>query len=108
VVSADGYEKVFRYLRAGATGSARNWVIPVDELNCVKSAGPRHFRFEHQSGQKPGYDDGRRGVENQEDWDLVEALGVYLVQGYFIAKPMPMDALIPWYETYAKPAPGNR
>ncbi len=36
------------------------------------------------------------GVENQADWDLVASLGVDVVQGYFIAKPMPNDELDEW------------
>ena len=36
------------------------------------------------------------GVEDQEDWDLVAALGVDIVQGYFIAKPMTATALTDW------------
>jgi EAL domain-containing protein (putative c-di-GMP-specific phosphodiesterase class I)/CheY-like chemotaxis protein len=40
------------------------------------------------------------GVETQEDWDLVAALECDLVQGYFIAKPMPGNEIKPWYETY--------
>lgn len=36
------------------------------------------------------------GVETQEEWDLVASLGVDVVQGYFIAKPMPADELLAW------------
>lgn len=36
------------------------------------------------------------GVETQEEWDLIERLGVEIVQGYFIAKPMPADELLDW------------
>ena len=36
------------------------------------------------------------GVEDQEDWDLVASLGVDMVQGYFIAKPMPADEFDAW------------
>ncbi|GGB34257.1 transcriptional regulator [Roseibium aquae] len=36
------------------------------------------------------------GVETQAEWDLVSALGVDTVQGYFVAKPMPADALLTW------------
>jgi EAL domain-containing protein (putative c-di-GMP-specific phosphodiesterase class I)/FixJ family two-component response regulator len=40
------------------------------------------------------------GVETQEDWDLVAALGCDLAQGYFIARPMPGDALPDWLKTW--------
>ena len=36
------------------------------------------------------------GVETQEEWDLIEQLGVEIVQGYFIAKPMPAHELLDW------------
>ncbi|MFC1673854.1 EAL domain-containing protein [Pseudomonadota bacterium] len=36
------------------------------------------------------------GVEDQEDWDLVDKLGVDVVQGFFIAKPMPADEFDAW------------
>ncbi len=36
------------------------------------------------------------GVENQDDWDLVAGLGIDLVQGYFVAKPMPADEFGDW------------
>jgi len=36
------------------------------------------------------------GVENQDDWDLVARLGVDLVQGYFVAKPMPAEEFGDW------------
>ena len=36
------------------------------------------------------------GVEDQEDWDLIEKVGVDVVQGFFIAKPMPADEFDAW------------
>ena len=36
------------------------------------------------------------GVETQADWDLLASLGCDVVQGYFVAKPMPADQLLPW------------
>ena len=38
------------------------------------------------------------GVETQEEWDLVASLDVDVVQGYFVAKPMPGEALAAWLE----------
>lgn len=40
------------------------------------------------------------GVENQEDWDLVEKLGCDIVQGYLVAKPMPAEDVMPWAKKY--------
>ncbi|MTH99761.1 EAL domain-containing protein [Roseibium sp. RKSG952] len=36
------------------------------------------------------------GVETQAEWDLMKVLGIDMVQGYFIAKPMPADELLLW------------
>ena len=36
------------------------------------------------------------GAEDQEDWDLVAGLGCDLVQGYFVAKPMPGGNIAGW------------
>ncbi|MBA4742192.1 MAG: EAL domain-containing response regulator [Azoarcus sp.] len=36
------------------------------------------------------------GVEDQHDWDFLLASGCDLAQGYYIAKPMPADALPDW------------
>ncbi len=40
------------------------------------------------------------GVETQEEWDLIASLGVDVVQGYFVAKPMPGDEIAGWLENY--------
>lgn len=39
------------------------------------------------------------GVESQQDWDLIADMGVDEVQGYFIAKPMPIEDFIVWKNT---------
>jgi len=36
------------------------------------------------------------GAETQEDWDLVDLLGVDMVQGYVVAQPMPADQFNAW------------
>ena len=36
------------------------------------------------------------GVEDQDDWDLVASLGVDLVQGYFVCRPLPGPDLLDW------------
>lgn len=53
--------------------------------------------------QKLSMDVVAEGVEDQEDWDLVASLGCNLVQGYFIARPQPADALYPWLFRQLKP-----
>ncbi len=43
------------------------------------------------------------GVEDQETWDLLSALGCDVAQGYFIARPMPGDQLLKWVESREYP-----
>ena len=38
------------------------------------------------------------GVEDQADWDLVRDVGCHLVQGHFIARPMPAGEFEAWVE----------
>lgn len=39
------------------------------------------------------------GVSDEAMWERVQALGVDLAQGYFLAKPMPLHALLDWIST---------
>lgn len=36
------------------------------------------------------------GVEEQADWDILAEVGCDLVQGYYLARPMPPEALVSW------------
>lgn len=36
------------------------------------------------------------GVETQQDWDAVSQAGVDLIQGYFVARPMPAEEIPGW------------
>ncbi len=36
------------------------------------------------------------GAETQEDWNAVHSAGVNLLQGYFVARPMPADQVSAW------------
>lgn len=40
------------------------------------------------------------GAETQEDWDLLASLGVDVVQGYFVAKPMAVEGVLAWCEKW--------
>ncbi|MCF6218348.1 MAG: EAL domain-containing response regulator [Gammaproteobacteria bacterium] len=42
------------------------------------------------------------GVETREIWDELKKLGCDVAQGYFIAKPMPAEALITWSRCRSK------
>ncbi len=43
------------------------------------------------------------GVETQEHWDQLAALGCDLAQGYWIARPMPAEQLPQWLAQYQAP-----
>ncbi len=45
------------------------------------------------------------GVEDRADWDFVRSNGVDSAQGYFIAVPMPADALPMWFEQWKRRVP---
>jgi diguanylate cyclase (GGDEF)-like protein len=38
------------------------------------------------------------GIENKATWDMLQAMGCDLAQGYYISKPMDADALLKWFE----------
>ena len=40
------------------------------------------------------------GVENMEDWDCAVELGCDLIQGYYVAHPMPGDQIISWIKNW--------
>jgi EAL domain-containing protein (putative c-di-GMP-specific phosphodiesterase class I)/FixJ family two-component response regulator len=37
------------------------------------------------------------GVETLEEWNTIKSIGCQIVQGYFVAKPMPLAAITAWY-----------
>src|SRR5690606_10086211 len=39
------------------------------------------------------------GVEHQDDFDLLRQFNVELIQGYFLARPMPADKLAQWMKS---------
>jgi len=41
------------------------------------------------------------GAETQEDWDLLAELGLDVVQGYFVSRPMPVEAVTAWSRKWA-------
>jgi EAL domain-containing protein (putative c-di-GMP-specific phosphodiesterase class I) len=42
------------------------------------------------------------GVETKGDWDVVATLGCGVAQGNFIARPMPADRILAWYEAWCR------
>jgi EAL domain-containing protein (putative c-di-GMP-specific phosphodiesterase class I) len=79
--------------------------IPFDELKIDQS-------FVHEAGSEPrlraiygaslalgqqlNMQVVAEGVESRADWDYVRASGCNLAQGFFIARPMPAEAVGPW------------
>jgi EAL domain-containing protein (putative c-di-GMP-specific phosphodiesterase class I) len=51
-------------------------------------------------GREFGFVTVAEGVENQEEWDLVNELGCEMAQGYFIARPMAGEALPQWHRLW--------
>lgn len=42
------------------------------------------------------------GVETQDDWDLIQALGCHEIQGYFVSRPLPVDDFNAWLQRWEK------
>lgn len=40
------------------------------------------------------------GVEDKETWELLRELGCDTVQGYYMARPMASEEVLPWFEQY--------
>jgi EAL domain-containing protein (putative c-di-GMP-specific phosphodiesterase class I)/ActR/RegA family two-component response regulator len=61
-----------------------------------------HAILEHSValGKKLGIDVVAEGVEDQSDWDTVESLGCDLIQGYFVARPMPLCEFDRWQQKW--------
>ncbi|HEY8707686.1 MAG TPA: EAL domain-containing protein [Burkholderiaceae bacterium] len=48
------------------------------------------------------------GVEDRDDWDFLRRTGCAMAQGYFIARPMPADALPGWMQAWEVRVRGER
>jgi EAL domain-containing protein (putative c-di-GMP-specific phosphodiesterase class I) len=48
------------------------------------------------------------GVEDAATWDVLASLGCDLVQGWHLARAMPIDDLLPWLTTREQEARGLR
>jgi EAL domain-containing protein (putative c-di-GMP-specific phosphodiesterase class I) len=82
--------------------------MPVDELKIDKSfvlkldQSPDDLvivRSTIELGHNMGMAVIAEGVENQEAWDLLEANGCDMLQGYFISRPLPPLDFIEWYQS---------
>ena len=54
-----------------------------------------------QLSQKLGLRSVAEGVEKDEDWALLKSLGCDIAQGYFIARPMPGEAVLDWHRSWS-------
>jgi EAL domain-containing protein (putative c-di-GMP-specific phosphodiesterase class I)/signal transduction histidine kinase len=54
-------------------------------------------------GRKLGMTIVAEGVETRQDWDLAASAGCDLVQGYFVARPMPAAEIVNWVKEWERP-----
>ncbi|MCO7218370.1 EAL domain-containing protein [Klenkia sp. PcliD-1-E] len=87
--------------------------LPIDEVKIDKSfvADMLHrpgdtsiVRAVADLGRNLGLDVVAEGVEDQDTWDALTELGVHLIQGWHLARPMPVDALLSWLDDRAATA----
>ena len=87
--------------------------LPLDEVKIDRSFISRLVRDPQTSSivraaidlsHGLGLDAMAEGVEDEETLERLMLLGCDRVQGYFIARPMPADAVLPWLQRYV-PAP---
>lgn len=79
--------------------------LPVDEIKIDKSFVLKML-LENQAAVivrstiELGHNLGKKvvaeGIETEEVWNLLAALGCDTAQGYYISKPLPADQLMPW------------
>jgi EAL domain-containing protein (putative c-di-GMP-specific phosphodiesterase class I) len=43
------------------------------------------------------------GVETRQGWDLAASAGCDLVQGYYVAKPIPGAEVVDWVKKWERP-----
>ncbi len=51
-------------------------------------------------GKRLGMQIVAEGVETQEDWECVATAGCDVIQGYFVARPMPGDEIVAWMQSW--------
>jgi EAL domain-containing protein (putative c-di-GMP-specific phosphodiesterase class I) len=79
--------------------------LPVQEVKIDRSfvtaldAAPENFAIVRtilELGRHLGLEVVAEGVEDEATWDVLAGLGCDLVQGWHLARPMPVDQLLPW------------
>jgi diguanylate cyclase (GGDEF)-like protein len=88
--------------------------LPLDEVKIDRSFISRLMRDPQTSAivraavdlsHALGLDAVAEGVEDAATMERLTTLGCDRVQGYFIARPMPADAVLPWLQRYVPTAP---
>ena len=54
-----------------------------------------------QLSQKLGLRCVAEGIEKDDEWALLKSLGCDIAQGYFIARPMPGEAVMEWHQAWS-------
>ena len=91
--------------------------FPFDELKVDR--GFVHGAFEDETlraildaslglAKQLGMETVAEGVEDRNDWDFLRRTGCSMAQGYFIAKPMPADAMPAWIQSWESRPPQGR
>lgn len=87
--------------------------LPFDELKIDKSFVQKAAEDQKalsilESGIRMGKELGMNviaeGVETEEDWFRLAEMGCDWAQGYFIARPMPAEEVLPWIKQWQPPA----
>ncbi|HEV7819621.1 MAG TPA: EAL domain-containing protein, partial [Burkholderiales bacterium] len=77
--------KIDRKILSGAARSAPLRAALVQGLETARQLGLRSVA---------------EGVENREEWNLINELGCDMAQGYLIGRPMAADALTVWHQSW--------
>jgi diguanylate cyclase (GGDEF)-like protein len=82
--------------------------LPLDRLKVDKAfvrqlganGSPRIAEIVVELGSTLGLRVLAEGIEDRSAWDTLQAMGCHEGQGFFIARPMPQEQLVPWIRNY--------
>ena len=93
------------YFGTGCSSLAHLTQLPVDEIKIDRSFVMNMLDSEHNAaivrstidlGRSLGLVVVAEGVENEQVWRRLRALGCTLAQGYYLTRPIPPDQLSAW------------
>jgi EAL domain-containing protein (putative c-di-GMP-specific phosphodiesterase class I) len=96
----------------GYSSFARLRDLPVDEIKIDKSfvSGMARSSEDHiivasiiDLGHKLGLQVVAEGVETTASWQELASMQCDLAQGYLLSRPMPADAVMPWFRSFVPP-----